>query len=322
MKNAVLITGATGYIGRNLARYFHLAGFEVHAVMRASSDSAFFSNQKIPIKTHLYDGTFRSLSSLLNTKNIRTVIHLASIASYDTTDENIDTMLSANLQLGTHVLEIMHKQGCRRFINTGTYWQHFSTENYNPVCLYAATKQAFESIIEYYVQAHDFRVITLKLFDVYGPNDPRKKIFQLLDDAARSSKSLSLTEGQQLLDLVYIDDVINAYSVAKQILDNSENDTRGFHQRYHVSTQHFRQLREWVELYLTISQQRVEINWGAQPYRERQVMTPYVGEILPLWKPEVCAEEGMNRLRSHDNCKPVVPVKAGIYQDGFSASRE
>ncbi|MEO8400895.1 MAG: NAD-dependent epimerase/dehydratase family protein [Gammaproteobacteria bacterium] len=298
MKNAVLITGATGYIGRNLARYFHLAGFEVHAVMRASSDSAFFSNQNIPIRTHLYDGTFRSLSSLLDTKNIQTVIHLASITSYDTTDENIDTMLNANLQLGTYLLEIMRKLGCRRFINTGTYWQHFSTENYNPVCLYAATKQAFESIFEYYVQAHNFRVITLKLFDVYGPNDPRKKIFQLLDDAARYSKPLNMTEGQQLLDLVYIDDVINAYSLAKQMLDNSQNDTEGFHNRYHVSTEQLRPLKEWVELYLKISQQRVEINWGALPYRKRQVMTPYIGKILPQWKPEVCPEEGLNRLNS------------------------
>jgi nucleoside-diphosphate-sugar epimerase len=105
----------------------------------------------------------------------------------------------------------MINNGCYHIINTGTSWQHFEQSNYNPVNLYAATKEAFEAIITFYKATSSLKVTTLKLFDTYGPNDSRYKIIPLLQKAFTEQKELSMSKGEQLIDFVYIVGIANAY---------------------------------------------------------------------------------------------------------------
>ena len=69
--------------------------------------------------------------------------------------------MSSNITFGTQLVEAMVANGCYQFVNTGTSWQHYENDEYNPVNLYAATKQAFEDILRYYVETSALRVITL-----------------------------------------------------------------------------------------------------------------------------------------------------------------
>ena len=99
------------------------------------------------------------------------------------------------------------------FINTGTYWQHYvrsESSTYSPSCFYAATKQSFQDIIKYYTDSNLIKSITLKLFDTYGPVDLRKDI-TILSEAQQNNNKIAMTSGEQLIDLVYITDVVRAY---------------------------------------------------------------------------------------------------------------
>jgi nucleoside-diphosphate-sugar epimerase len=62
----------------------------------------------------------------------------------------------------------MQAAGIRRLVNAGTTWQHYLGQVYDPVNLYAATKQAFEAILKFYTSTRDFQAITLELTDTYG----------------------------------------------------------------------------------------------------------------------------------------------------------
>ena len=188
-------------------------------------------------------------------------------------------------------------------INTGTFWQHFQNDDYNPVCLYAATKQAYEMILKYYLETTALKVITLKLYDTYGPNDPRKKLFALLETAAKEQQLLKMSPGEQLIDIVYIDDVVQAFILAAQRLQK-QNKTN--HEIYAVSSGNPISLKKLVAIYENVSGNKLDIQWGGRPYREREVMKPWdKGKWLPGWRPKYNLEQGIARiLQFRSGAKP------------------
>jgi len=82
------------------------------------------------------------------------------------------------------------------------------------------------------VNATPLRAVTLKLFDTYGPNDPRNNLSSLLRSAADARVPLAISPGEQLMDLVFVDDVVDAYLAAVRRLQVPEV----MHEHYPVST--------------------------------------------------------------------------------------
>ena len=290
---AVIVTGATGYIGRNLVEKMTALGWYVHAITRPTSDQSALVTRNSAVTSHIYDGTYASLENIFAVANADTVFHTAAQASYAHSPAVLEPMLDANLKFGSYLLEAMHNTGIRNFINTGTYWQHFAGESYNPVCLYAAQKQAFEAIIDYYVKALNFNAITLKLFDVYGPGDTRPKLFNLFKKAVDTGIPLDMSPGEQLVDFIYIDDVIDAYIKAAEYINHFRAPQ---HEIFFVGTGQPDSLKNIAELYTAISGKPVPINWGKRAYREREVMCPWRGKTLPGWQPKINIETGIRRL--------------------------
>ena len=217
--------------------------------------------------------------------------NLASLFLAQHKPADITPLVGSNVLFGAQLVEAMAAHGVTRLVNTGTSWQHFENSSYSPVNLYAATKQAFEAILHYYVETVRLRVISLKLFDTYGPADPRPKLFALLRNVAREQTPLAMSPGEQLIDLVYIDDAIDAFIVAgERLLAGKVNDQES----YAVSSGRQVRLKDLVEIYGGIVGKKLPIAWGGRPYREREVMVPWNrGEALPGWHPRVALEEGI-----------------------------
>jgi len=203
-------------------------------------------------------------------------------------------LITSNITFGAQILEAMIHFHVPYLVNTGTAWQHYKNASYNPVNLYAATKQAFEDVLAYYVEAHSLQAITLKLNDTYGPADPRPKLFTLLGQAARGKTHLEMSPGEQFLDLVYIDDVVEAFLIAAfRLFSNVQVG----HSRYVVSSGQPVQLRTLVEIYQKVTGQKLDIVWGGRPYREREVMLPWTdGDRLPGWEPQTTLEDGIKKM--------------------------
>lgn len=292
-QRVALVTGVTGFVGGHLVRRLVREGWQVHSVSRASScppDAPEFSQ----VVNHVHDGSTAGMVRCIADAKPDVVFHLASLFLAQHATKDVEQLIASNVLFGNQLLEAMkvNEVGC--IINTGTSWQHYNNEDYNPVCLYAATKQAFEAIMEFYVQACGIKAITLKLFDTYGPDDRRPKLFNLLNKAATNGEPLDMSPGEQLIDLVHIDDVVGAYLIAAQRLLEGKVSQ---HERYAVSSGRQLPLNELVQLYAEVTRQTITVNWGARPYRYREVMMPWnLGESLPNWKPCVNLNEGMKLL--------------------------
>ena len=292
----IIITGSTGFVGSNLAKfYLDKKKFKVHLIVRNNSDLSNIDSIKDLVELFLYDGKLENLIEFFQKVNPETVFHLASNFIAEHKSDEIDALIHSNITFGLHILEAMKVSEVKKMINTGTSWQHFNNDEYNPVCLYAATKQSFEALIEYYVQAEDFKVITLKLFDTYGETDTRPKLINLLNKFADEETELNMSPGEQIINLVHINDVCSAFDTAYKLLISLKQPS---HFKYAVASEKSYQLKEIIKIFESVSNKKINVIWGGKPYRNREVMTLWnKGKKLPNWEAKIELVEGFNRYK-------------------------
>jgi nucleoside-diphosphate-sugar epimerase len=293
MTAPVLVTGASGFIGAALVRRLLAEGHEVHVVLRPGSQRVELERLGLNLHIHLHDGTTAGLIAILAATAPQAVFHLASLFLAQHNSEQVEALVQSNVLFSTQLAEAMARNGVTLLVNTGTSWQHHENQAYNPVCLYAALKQAFEAVLRWYAETADLRVVTLKLFDTYGPGDLRPKLLHLLRRHAESGAALAMSPGAQLIDLVYIDDVIDAFLMAFEQLKATSAGTM---LEYAVTSGEPLALKQVAEVYAETSGRTLNIEWGGRPYREREVMVPWsAGSTVPGWRPRVGLRDGILR---------------------------
>lgn len=292
-RRVALVTGGTGFIGSHLVQRLVTDGWSVHAIVRPSSDLTPLSDCIEKIVLHVHDGSTLALEQLVRSTHPDVTFHLAALSVANHDSETLEALIRDNILFSTQLMEAVARCDIKNFVNTGTFWQHYENREYSPTSLYAATKQAFEAIVQYYVEVCACRTITLTLFDSYGPRDPREKIFSLLSKAAASAEPLPMSPGEQFLDLVYIDDIIDAYLLAAERL---LGDNVQCNEHYAVSSGQPIKLQQLIKLYESITNIKLAIEWGGRPYREREIMKPWdAGVALPGWYPKIPLDVGILR---------------------------
>jgi nucleoside-diphosphate-sugar epimerase len=267
----LIITGANGFIGKHLCKRIQGEGWDLVCLVRPQSSCTFFCENDI--RTIQIEGEENSLEKILKKENATGVVHLASYFAAEHEDKDLIPLVQSNILFGTQILDASVKAGIKWFLNTGTFWQHYNGSVYDPINLYAATKQALEDIGRYYANAHGLRFCTLKLCDTYGPNDTRNKIFNLWEKISKSGETLDMSPGNQLIDIVNVDRVVGSYMHLIYALNsgliNQENCDS-----YYVSSNQTITLKELAREYEQTHKVRLNINWGGRSYRPREVMAP------------------------------------------------
>ncbi len=288
-----VLTGASGYLGSHLLRRLHETGWDVLIVARPSSVIA------CEFQTLRYTNEIGPLRQGIAAFKPDVVFHLAAaLARYGHTGDDIDNLIFSNIQLSTHLAEAAVDAAVPAFVDIGTHWQYYHSMQYRPVNLYAATKQAFQDILRYYADAYPLAVSTLILYDVYGSNDPRPKIINLLRRALNTGEEIPLSPGEQLLDLIFVDDAIEAMIQAADLLLHTQKP------EYHswtVRTGQLTSLRELVATMESVWKKAILVKWGGLPYRARDVMRPWTGgQTVPDWRPETDLVTGLRRIMNED----------------------
>ena len=285
-----LITGGTGFIGSRLAEHLHSAGWVVHMLVRPNAERP--AQPTAGAQVHPYHGETADVVEAMERARPDVVFHLASLFLVQHTPQQIVPLIESNVLFGTQLLEAMSGAGVKSLVNTGTSWQHFHCEGFHPVNLYAATKQAFEDISAYYADAAGIRSVTLCLFDTYGPGDTRKKLLRLLLDCMETDQELKMSPGDQVLDLAHVDDICDAFLHAARLVRDPEHPSLA---SYAVGGERMT-LREIVATLEKVSGRTLRIDWGARPYRPREVMRLWEGPAMPGWQPRIALADGFKAL--------------------------
>lgn len=273
----ILITGATGFIGSNFVEANYTDN-QLIILHRKNSNITRFKEYKNCFFCE-YDETLESLNKINEIAKPDVVLHLATYFVPTHEPNDVDLLVSANLMFSMHLAEFCKSANVKNFIFAGTIWQHYLNQSYNPLSLYAATKQAFADILKFYSEVHGFNSTILKLPDVYGPNDERKKIFNIIQQFSEDKSSLEMSKGEQIIDILNIKDVINGLNHIIQNI-NEDPNLLGY-KEYCLTNPTKYTLKELVSIFLEYKKINIDINWGKKPYRPREIFSA-ITNITPL----------------------------------------
>ena len=293
----VLISGATGSIGKELTVALCKAGHAVAIVVRDhhKAKSIYFTADAvrsvviITIGTPNWDEEVAAFSP-------EVVIHLASLLTSKDDMDIIPSLIESNITFGAQLLQALKPTNFKLFINTGTFAEYaYGGGEINPSYLYAASKTAFHSIIKYYQELSDFKVFNVIPYTVYGQADSQPKIIDIIYKSFFEKKPVSMSGGMQVLDFVHIDDVVAFYCMLVDKYVTSKERWNDFH----LGTGTGNTLRAVSKLMAAKLQLSENINWGVLPYRARDTMHA-VAPIAKMtnrfgWSPVIDLETGIEK---------------------------
>lgn len=284
----ILITGSTGFVGRNLVPSLLNEGHNVLEITRDQSKSFELFGDKT-LKYQFSDDQSELQKCIHDFKPI-VCIHLASYLTSLDDYSSLEKLIDTNVFFLCRVLDALKGSGLELFINTGTFAEyHKGGGELDPAYLYAATKTASRSFIRYYSKAYDFKHTTVIPYTIYGGIDSQPKIIDFIYSALDSETPIDLSLGTQVLDFIHVNDVAAFYSSVIDHRKSIASDTV-----FHLGTGKGTTLRELAALIGLHTGKPANINWGAKPFRLTDVMFAVSDRTgMDFWQPKIDIETGV-----------------------------
>ncbi len=228
---AILVTGAAGFIGFHVARQLLAEGRHVVGLDSLNSyyDPALKRSRLIVLDR---DPRFRfvqidladrqSIAALFAKYRFPTVVHLAAQAGVRYSIGHPHAYVDANLEGFLNVLEGCRHNACRHLIyasSSSVYGANtkvpFSVEDKtdHPISLYAATKKANELMAYSYSHLYRLPVTGLRFFTIYGPwMRPDMAIFLFAKAIVEGTPIKLFNHGKMRRDFTHIGDVTRVIS--------------------------------------------------------------------------------------------------------------
>ncbi|MCP1764501.1 SDR family NAD(P)-dependent oxidoreductase [Bradyrhizobium japonicum] len=228
---AILVTGAAGFIGFHVARQLLAEGRPVVGLDNLNSyyDPA-LKQARLALLRNDSNFTFveadladrETTAALFARHRFDKVVHLAAQAGVRYSIDHPHAYADSNLQGFLNVLEGCRNNSCRHLVyasSSSVYGANtklpFAVQDRtdHPVSFYAATKKANELMAQSYSHLYRLPVTGLRFFTIYGPwGRPDMALF-LFVNAIMAERPIRLfNHGKMRRDFTYIDDVTRVVS--------------------------------------------------------------------------------------------------------------
>ena len=210
----VLVIGASGFLGRALVGALHRRGFAAHSLLFRDRSPADVPGETI----HAASSEANDINTAIEGRNWDCVYHVAA-AGVSPAQREPQRLIDGNLGLLTRVLSGLAGRPPRRFVYTGSCaeyspaaWGQLIAEDHptRPVNLYGAAKAAAGIWGASLAQSLNIPFILARPFHFYGPGEGASRLIPYLVQRLRDGVAAELTGGEQMRDLLFVDDVADA----------------------------------------------------------------------------------------------------------------
>jgi UDP-glucose 4-epimerase len=203
----VLVTGASGLIGRHVLRVLDPDAdiVALSRVPRVAEDG---------VRWLVCDlAQPGALAEVVTSLRPQVIIHLAGAVRGDRSVEAVAPTLRANLVATVELLEAGTRVGCRRIVLSGSLLEEPAAGGPQavPSSPYGASRWAASAYGRMFHSLFDAPVVILRPSFAYGPGQESTKLIPHVITALLDGDSPKLSSGERLLDCVYAEDVAWAY---------------------------------------------------------------------------------------------------------------
>jgi len=314
-EQAILVTGAAGFIGFHVARQLLAEGRPVVGLDNLNDfyDPALKQSRLDLLKqdkrfefVHADLSSRAEIAALFAKNSFAQVIHLAGQASVRHSIDHPHVYADSNLEGFLNILEGCRRNQCRHLIyasSSSVYGANgklpFSVADRtdHPVSLYAATKKANELMAHAYGHLYRLPTTGLRFFTIYGPwGRPDMAIFLFARAIAEGNPIKLFNHGKMRRDFTHIDDVSGVVSKLLERVPSGDAASAGAPARiYNVGNHRPEELTHVVAL--------LEKEFGRTVQKEMLPMQP--GDVL-----ETFADIG--DLIRDTGITPAISIEEGI----------
>lgn len=217
----VLLTGATGFIGRHCLSSLLTRGFEVHAV----SSGEELKDAPPEVRWHKADllnsSQVEELTGQIKATHLLHAAWYAVPGKYWTSLENI-RWVKASLEL---MQAFAHNNG-RRAVMVGSCaeydWRYgYCSEDVTPLApqtLYGVCKHSLRMMLESFSRERGLSAAWGRIFFLYGPHEPEERLVASVTRSLLKGERARCSHGKQVRDFLYVKDVADALAA---LLDSS-----------------------------------------------------------------------------------------------------
>ncbi|PWL75885.1 hypothetical protein DBY21_07275 [Candidatus Gastranaerophilales bacterium] len=287
MKKKVLITGGTGFIGRNVVDELISRGWEVHSLVFPP-----FAPEKeglIQYEMNLMDT--EAVNKFLKEHNFENLIHLAWYVGpkCHVHDLNLDwTLATLNL------LKNFKENGGKRFAGAGTISEYEYKYGYlledetptSPKTLYGESKNSIYKIASVYCKQNGIEFKWPRIFNLYGPAEKSQRLMPSVINSCLKGEDVKVSDCLKFQDYLHVKDT------ACGIVDVFESDIEG---AVNICSGKPVQLRAIVEKIAQLTNFKGKILWGAIPAAFGDEVVVGNNEKLKSigWSQKYSLEEGL-----------------------------
>jgi len=295
----IVITGASGFVGANLAQNLSKTKHQIHIFTR--KNSKLWRLEDIKTKLNIHKVTLdnsKALKKKLLEIEPKFVFHCATYGVLPS-QTNFSKLIKTNL-IGTYNL-LQALEECNKLsklVNLDSSFVYGKKNNSikenqiaDPITLYGIVKLSQTNLVRYYSVKRKIPSITMRLFTPFGRFDQPGRLITDIMKSLITKKPLTLFSPYSKRDFIHINDVINALVLASNSpFKNGEI--------FNVGSGKYYSVKEFVTLASKVTKTKINVNWknkqrefdklGGNGYANTRKISENLG-----WRPKITIQEGL-----------------------------